>query len=431
MNWLKRFTLSLFSDTWAKESTKCGFANILLTSVLAVIFLFLGIFAGKTLTFSAYYGGAEEFREFVYNAFIGSETAEPISVTIKDGKANISSGGGDVLINTFTDENDKSVYAFNGYQFIADSRNVSSVYDDFEAYCVKNGGTEEISYESYKNLGESEKKSYRFAVRYTGREKPITDTDAETYINFLKSLDDEDVNARLKELEDKKAELSAENYNRSVYALYVDKYYPDIYSVTGERIPTLRGYYYFLTLKSEGTYFCLFGDMAIASFKSYSYGIISFGGIYGENNGFAVSDGDNRVAADKFIKSLYYDGLPLLFLVELMNCVFLIIVAELIIAGCMLLCFALNKIKKKEFCDTFGKCAKLIGSYSHIAAFISAVAAVCSGFVLTGSAVALDAYGAFATIMVVRTLVLLLRNEKRENPTSGEADGAGFRTELI
>ncbi|MDE6504264.1 MAG: hypothetical protein K2L42_00145 [Clostridia bacterium] len=435
MNWLKIFTLSLFSDTHAKASINRGFANILLTSVLAVLFLFLGIFAGKTLTFFAYYGGAEDFREFAYNAFIGSEKAAPITVKIKDGKADITSSGGDVLINTFVNESDKNVYEVNGYHFIADSRNVSSVYDDFEAYCVKNGTSEKISYEDYLKLNESEKQTYRFAVCYTGKQKQITDTDAAEYKNYLITLNDEAINSKLKELEDKKQELSAESYNGSVYELYVNSYYPDISYAIGERVPTLRGYYYGLTLKSEGKYFCLFGDMATASFESYSFGVISFGGLYNDDNGLIISDGDKNASAavDKFIKNLYYGTLPMLFLMEMLSGIYAIVVIELIIAGCMLLCYALGKLKKKELCGTFGKCVKLVASYVHTGAFVSAVAAICLGFVLTGNLLAIVSYTVFAVILIVRTLVLVLRDGKRESAVSDDgADGAkGFRTDLI
>ena len=165
LNWLKRFTLSLFSDSQAKESVRYGFGGILLSSVLALIFLFLGVFAGKTVPFGAYYGGADDFRGFIYNALIGSDTAEPISVTVKDGKAEVTSGGKAVLINTFTEEDDRQKYSVNGYQLIVDSREVADIYDDFEAYCIDKDGGEEITYEEYLKLDAQNKKQYRFAVR--------------------------------------------------------------------------------------------------------------------------------------------------------------------------------------------------------------------------------------------------------------------------
>lgn len=433
LNCVKRFTLSLFSDSVAKSSITAGFANILLTSFLAFVFLFLGIFAGQNVTFTAHYNGADDFREFVYNAFCGPENAKPINVEIKNGAAEITSGGESVLINTFENESDANLYSLNGYHFVADSRNASATYDNFEAYCVKNGGNEEITYETYSALSESEKQNYRFAVRYTGKQKQITDSDAGVYKAYLATVKDEKISAQFKEIEDKKAQLSAEDYNNSVYELYLNAYYPDLYSVTGESVPTLRGYYYGLTLKSQGKYFCLFGDMVTASFKSYSSGVITFGGLYKDGNGLIVDGGaDSGAAIDKFVKSIYSGSLPMLFLMDLLSAITVIVVTELVIVGGMLLCFALCKLKKNKICNTFGKCAKLVASYTHIAAFIAAVVALCLGFAFTGTAVALIAYITFAVILVVRTCVFMLRGKNQVEPVSSDDDGGyGLRTDLI
>ena len=143
MSWVKRFFLSLFSAEQAEESVRYGFGNILLTGVLSVAFIFLGIFVGGNVPFFAFYGGADEFRGFLYNAFI--EQGDGITVAI-DGGAAITSGGKDVLINTFSDENDRAAYLVNGYHLIVDSRNVASVYDDFTAYCKNTSDGTEITY---------------------------------------------------------------------------------------------------------------------------------------------------------------------------------------------------------------------------------------------------------------------------------------------
>ncbi len=432
LNWIKRFTLSLFSDSVAKGSITAGFANILLTSFLAVAFLFLGIFAGQNVTFAAHYGGADDFREFVYNALGGSENSKPINVEVKNGAAEITSDGEKVLINTFEDGDDAKVYSLNGYHFVADSRNVSATYDDFEAYCVKNGGKDEITYEAYLALSESEKQNYRFAVRYTGKQKQISDYDVGVYKQYIATVKDEDISAQLKEIEDKKAQLSAEDYNNSVYELYLKAYYPDLYRATGESVPTLRGYYYGLTLKSQGKYFCLFGDMVTASFKSYSAGVITFGGLYKDGNGLTTNGATTGAAViDKFVKGTYYGSLPMLFLMDLLSVISVIVVTELVIVGGMLLCFALSKLKKNGLCNTFGKCAKLVASYTHIAALIAAVVALCLGFAFTGTAVALIAYIAFAVILVVRTCVFMLRGKNQAEPASSDSGGYGLRTDLI
>ena len=426
LNWLKRFTLSLFSDSQAKESVRYGFGGILLSSVLALIFLFLGVFAGKTVPFGAYYGGADDFRGFIYNALIGSDTAEPISVTVKDGKAEVTSGGKAVLINTFTEEDDRQKYSVNGYQLIVDSREVADIYDDFEAYCIDKDGGEEITYEEYLKLDAQNKKQYRFAVRYTGEQKIITDADAAGYADYISASGDDEAKEELKKLQDKRGELTAQEYNDGVYELYVKSYYPDVYLVTGENVPTLRTYYYRLTLKSGGKYLCLFGDMVIASFESYGGGALTFGGYYKDgNNLFANGTAEGGSGAvDKFFKALYYDGLSMLFLMELLNSITVIVFAELIIVGCMLVCYGICKFKKIKLCDTLGKSAKLVASYAHVGALLAAVAAFCLGFVLKGTAVTAVTFGVFALILLVRTVILLLREAKAQ-PNSAEPEAGG------
>ncbi len=430
LNWLKKFTLSLFSDKAALGSMSGGFANILLTSFLAVAFMFFGIFAGKTVTFAAHYGGAGEFREFVCNAFNGADGAKPIKIEAENGGAVITCNGEGVLINTLANEKDKANYFVNGYHFIADSRNVSEVYDDFEAYCVK--GAEEISYADYLKLDEGTRAQYRFAVRYTGIQKQITDADTAAYKQYLASVKDDKISAQLKEIEDNKPQLSAQDYNNSVYELYLKAYYPDLYRATGESVPTLRGYYYGLTLKAEGKYFCLFGDMVTASFKSYSAGTIVFGGLYKDGNGLSADGANSAAAVDGFVKNIYYQSLSMLFLIDLTGSISVIVITELIIVGCMLLCFAISRIKQHTACNTFGKCAKLVASYAHTAAFIAAVAAVLFGFVLTGEAVAIAAYAALAVIMVIRTTVFMLRVKNQPQTADDNSDGVtGLRTDLI
>lgn len=417
MIWFKRFFLSLFSAKWARESVRYGFGNILLTGFLSVVFIFLGVFFGRTVPFAAYYNGAGEFREFLYNAFIYQGNG--ISVTVNGG-AIITSGGEDVLINTFTDENDRKEYSLNGYNLIVDSRNVASVYDDFTAYCKNYDGNKEISYDEYLSLGEKEKSDYFFGVRYSGREKQITAEDVVQYTEYFNGLSDGNAKSQYTELTDKKAQMTEEEYKNSLYSLYVNCYYPDMLKTVGESVPTLRNYYYGLTLNSEGGYYCLFGDMQTASFSTYNNNTVLFGGVYRPENGLDVSglDGDTaRQNVDRFIKNSFYGGLSTSFVFELLNSLWLIVATELILAGAMVLCLSVGRLKKSELCNTFGKSAKLVASYAHTAAFFSALTTFCIGFIFSGTAVTVSAYVLYGAILVARTLTLLL-TENREKGTN-------------
>ena len=401
--WLKRFTLSLFSDEQAKESVKFGFGNILLTSVLAVMFLFLGIFAGGTAPFASYYDGAEDFRDFLYTALDG------VSVTTGDGSAVIASGGNAVDINTFSNAEDGDRYALNGYHLFVNSVSVASEYDDFYAYCVKTDGGE-VDYETYRSLPESVRKNYRFAVRYTGKIKNVYENTG-SYEAFLKGLNDEEVNSQLQSFAGNRNE-----YQKFVYTLYVKNFYPDMTAATGEVVPTLRTYYYRQTLETDGKYLCLFGDIMVASFKTYNGNEVSFGGTYKAGNNLA--DGGSSKAVGVFIKNCFYDGASMMFLVELMGSISVIAVGELLAVAVMLLGFAVCKARKSGACLKFADSARIVGSYVHVAALISAVATLCLSFAFGGIAVSVIAYVSFALILIVRTAVLLLREKKSPEEAS-------------
>lgn len=404
IGWLKRFALSLFSDSQAKESARFGFGNVLLTCFLAVVFIFLGIFAGEIAPFASYYDGAKDFREFLYNAF------DTISVTVSDGAAEITSDGKAVEINTFSDREDEAEYAVNGYHLFVNSASVASEYDDFYAYCVnKDGG--EIDYEEYRTLPESERKNYRFAVRYSGEIKNIYE-DTGIYQEYLQGLNDEEVNKQLQSFEG-----TGNEYPEFVYRLWVQHYYPDMSAATGEAVPTLRTYYYRQTLETDGRYLCLFGDMIIASFTSYNGNKVTFGGTYKAGN---TLGGGTPEAVDTFIKNCFYDSASTLFVFDLLNCVVIIAVSELIVVAVMLLAFAACRLTKRGACFKFADSARIIGSYVHVAALISAVITLCLSFAFGGSAVQIIAYVSFAVILAVRTAVLLLRDKRMPEQESEE-----------
>ena len=170
INWLKFFFLSLFSDKQAKRCVKYGFGTALLTCFLAVVFIFLGLYAAETVSFAAYFNGADEFRFFVDNAFDSARLA----ITVNDNKADITADGHAVVINTVANEDDNIAYGVNGYNLFVDSRQVASTFDDFEAYCQSVKDKTEIPYDDYLSLSSEAKKDYVFCVKYSVRQKIIT-----------------------------------------------------------------------------------------------------------------------------------------------------------------------------------------------------------------------------------------------------------------
>ena len=95
-NRLKRFFLSMFSDKYVAESTEYGIGNLLITSMLAAILLFVGAFVGRYYLFGADYNGAARFREFAYRACVDGDIALRADGT---GAAVVTVGGERVAVN--------------------------------------------------------------------------------------------------------------------------------------------------------------------------------------------------------------------------------------------------------------------------------------------------------------------------------------------
>ena len=406
MNWLKYFFLSIFFDKQAKRSVKYGFGTALLTCLLAVVFIFLGLYAAETVSFAAYFKGADEFQEFISNAF---NTAQ-INIIVKDNQAQITANGEDVVIDTVANESDKAAYSLNGYNLFVDSRQAASTFDDFRAYCqsVKDGT--EISYDEYLSLSTETQKDYAFRIEYSGRQKIITDTDVQSYREFLSTVNDNGIQNEYKSLNESANGMPQCELNGKIYALYVKAYYPQMYNAAGEQTPTLRGYYIRRSLESDGKYVCLFKDMSVVSFKSYCNNTVAYGGIYKDGNNIDFSSG--KQSPFGFFKRLYYDGASTLLIVELLDCFLVIAIVELIIVAVIILTFAVCRLKKLEAGYVFGKSVKLVASYAHTAALLTFLAIFCLGFLIRGTALTVSAYVIFALIMLARTAVLLIKEAK-------------------
>ena len=246
-------------------------------------------------------------------------------------------------------------------------------------------------------------------MRYSGKIKNYYDA---FYEEYLRGLNDEDVNTQLRSFEG-----TRKDYPKFVYEIYVKKYYPDMLAATGEAIPTLRTYYYRQTLETDGNYLCLFGDMIIASFTSYNGNEVTFGGTYKVGNNLV---GGNTKSIDGFIKNCFYDATSTLFVFDLMNGIAVIAVSELIVVAVMLLGFVACRLRKRGACLKFADSARIVGSFAHIAALLSAVITLCLSFAFGGNAVPIIAYVSFAVILIVRTAVLLMREKPIQEPEDEE-----------
>lgn len=412
--WLKRFTLSIGSNNYMRESVHCGFGGVLLSCLLAILFLFFGIFIGKDVTFGADYNGAAEFREFLYGAFVTDDGCA-LKITVDGGKADVTVGGEHITINTVANDADAERYRKNGYELIVDYNDMTEAYDDFTVECVPTGGGDVIGYDEYEKLTASEKSRYGLRVRYSGKRKAITDKDVAEYETYLQAST---AFEEFEKLQEKYAD-KGDGYSEALYELYVKTYYPDIKNLAGESVPTLKKYYYDM-IDGKTKYLCVFGDMIIGSFvndlgKTDSFGCVQTDGV--------ELDGGTRSALDGFIKDLYYANLSTLLFFEILNCLLMLLFTVLITVAAMLVCRLACKLKKIEIGSTFSACVKAVGSCVHAAALAAAVLAAIFGFFRGGTAVTVFALAMYAAIIAVRMTVFYVCEYRAEKSSiSGETD---------
>ncbi len=413
-DWLKRFTLSIGSNKYMRESAHCGFGGVLLACLLAIVFLFFGIFIGKDVTFGVDYNGATKFKEFLYNAFINEDECA-LKITVDGGKADVTVDGERMTINTVVNDVDAERYRLNGYELIVDYNDMTKSYDDFSVDCKKSGSDEIIGYDEYVKLTASEKSEYSLRVRYSGKRKTITDEAVVEYETYLQASGAYEEFERLKE----KYGSVGDGYTEELYELYVKTYYPDMNSLVGEEVPTLKKYYYDLIDGAGDKYLCIFADMFIGAFVNELGRVDRFGCVYSDG---VELNGGARSALDGFIKDLYYANLSTLLFFEILNCLLMLLFTVFIIVAAMLICRLICKFKTIEIGSTFSACVKAVGSCVHVAALAAAVLAAIFGFFRGGTAVTVFALVMFAVIIAVRMTVFYICEYKTQKKSMDETD---------
>ncbi len=412
--WLKRFTLSIGSNKYMRESVHCGFGAVLLACILAIVFLFFGIFIGKHVTFGVDYNGATEFRNFLYNAFM-TEDECALKITVDGGKAEVTVGGEHMTVNTLVSDDDAKRYRMNGYELIVDYNDMTKSYDDFAIDCVPIGGGETIGYDEYVKLTASEKSRYGLRVRYSGKKKTVTDEETIEYETYLQASSAYEEYERLKE----KYEGKGDEYTDELYKLYIKTYYPDMNNLVGEDVPTLKKYYYDLIDGAGEKYLCVFADMFIGSFVNDLGKTDRFGCVYSDG---VELNGGARSALDGFINDLYYSNLSTLLFFEMLNCLLTLLFTILIIIAAMLICRIISRIKTIEIGSTFSACVKSVGSCVHAAALAAAILSAIFGFFRGGTAVTVFALVMFAVIIAVRMTVFYVCEYKSEKKAADKTD---------
>ena len=391
--WIKFFGLSFFSDKISKQAVRRGYSNFVLGAVLALAFLFCGILAADLLPFSAHYKNSASFSAFARNAVVG--------IDLRVGSGKISSP---VIVDTFSVAADSSEYAMNGYNLVVDTRKADA-FDDFEAYYLSNDGKkQEITVEEYETLSEVAKRNFDFKIRYTSRELVLTDELTAGHEAYLAGINSEDY----KNLQKKKGDLSAEEYRKQVYNLYVKKYYPDLsaYENTGGA-PLLRNYYYHNYVNAGAkNYLFVFDDSLVGSFETDGGLSVSFYGFYKNFPDGETFTTENE--ADAFITRSFRATAGFSSYIYLMNMLRLFPFIALMLLLVAVIAFCTFRILKSPRCTTIGGSFKIVGSYLFFGALFSAVITFVCGYFIPRNSLIIAALTSFFLILLIRTAVCLI-----------------------
>ena len=437
--WFKFFGLSFFSHKQAKEGARRGYTNTFFGFILALVFLYASFLLGDMLPFGAHYEGSPDFKDSIHSVFANDDAALRIDGEIKDGRLKIKEHGGEyteaLIINTFENESDRKNYSVNGFNIVVDTRPADSLAE-IEAYCVNSDGTNSIiSYEDYLSLSDVKKINFDFKLRYTGNELVLTDTAVEEYRAYVDGLSLENKGKTEKlaaDLSDNT--ITRSEYNRAIYELYFENYYPEITAYeSASKVPLLRNFYYHSYVREGmGNYLFIFDDCMTGDFKTNGGSEVSFYGFYGNlDEGAIVSDGatksDAEASVDRFVKKAYGENLIINAYGYLVNLITIAPFIALMLLVATLLGYSVMKLCGVESITTFGATFKIVGSFAWFSGVVSTLISLIASFFIDRSFIITLPLILFFITLAVRSVIfvlterkLYLQQSKQEESTQGE-----------
>ena len=394
--WLRFFCLGFFSDRISRDGAKRGYANFLLALILALTFLWAGYVGGDILPLMAHYRNSPDLSATVDRVFsdVDAEVRDGVLLAGKNGEYRVG-----LLINTLESETDRQAYSEYGYDVVVDTRPAGALAE-FEAYYLSNDGQNlKISYEEYLSLSAVARMNFDFHLDYTGNELKLTDEMVQGYLDYL-GKNGKEVN--------RTAEMTDEEYERAVYELYFESYYPEITAYeSSSKVPLLRNYYYHNYISQGLTrYIFIFDDYMTASFETSGGIAHSFYGFFNNmDNGAVLREG----STDGFIKDALHSIAPLTVYAYAMNIFSLIPFIALMPLVVTLLAYSILKLSGIESIKSFGAMFKILGSYVWMSGVISAILTVILSFFLQPNIVSALPLVLFFVVLAVRSVIFAVR----------------------
>ena len=422
--WFKYFSLGFFSHSTSKEGAKRSYANIILSLILALVFIWAGTVGGYILPFGVHYSNSPEFMEVAHTLLANADIDKRIDVVIENGGLRVKKHNGEyteeLLVNTIESDTDKQNYSLNGFNIVVDSRPASTLAE-VEAYCVSNDGKGTvISYTDYLTLSDVARLNFDFKLSYTGNALELSDELIEKYRTYVDGLSNENKALTEKAASDlSKGNITKAEYNRAIYELYFTNYYPEIkeYESTS-KVPLLRNYYYHKYIsKGLKDYLFIFDDYMAGSFKTRGGIEISFYGFYNNlENGALVTEGatqkEANIAVDQFINNSFKANWILNAYACLTNTITLVPFMALMIMVATLLTYSILKLRGIESISALGAMLKIVGSFVWFAGFVAAVLSMICSFFVNHSLINVLPQVLFFLVLVIRSIIFAINENK-------------------
>lgn len=422
--WLKFFGISFFSHSISKEGAKRGYANVFLSFILALVFLWTGFVGGDLLPFGAHYNNSPDFMATAQAVLANADTDKRIDATIEQGVLKAKKHGTEytesLLVNTFESDADRQSYSKNGYNVVVDMRPANTLAE-VEAYCVSNDGNNTvISYDDYLTLSEVARLNFDFRLKYTGNALELSDEAVESYRIYVNGLSDEnktETERLASELAQKS--IAKDEYNRAIYELYFTNYYPEIsaYESTS-KVPLLRNYYLHQYISQGVTkYLLIFDDYLTGSFETKSGIDVSFYGFYSNlENGALVADGLSQKEANKSVDSFIRDSFGETWILSVyayaMNVLTLVPFLALMLMVAALLIYSILKLRGIGSVASLGAMFKIIGSFVWFCGVISAVITVIIAFFVGRDVIGILPIVLFFVALLIRAVIFAIKESK-------------------
>lgn len=415
-NWLKTFFLSFFSNKQAREGAKMGFTSVFLSLMICLVFICIGVIGADTLPFSSHYDNSTVFKSLLQKAFANPSEENGIAITIENGRLNATnSQGNSVLVDTFSSEEDKVNYSLDGYELVVDTRPADCLAV-FEAYCVSTVDENAIiSYEEYLTLNDVAKLNFEFRLRYTSEELVLSESMISGFESYLN--ESEDTRVKANELKNKlnSQEITKNVYDREIYGLYFQSYYPSIEKYeSNSKVPMLRNYYFHeLIGKGKNKFLMTFDDSMVGSFVTNNGIEVFFYGFYNnlENGELIQSNFDetNRInAVDSFVKNSFLATVDLSVYIYIMNTIRLIPIIALMVVVVTMLAHSIMALYGVDTCSSFGQTIKVVGVMLWISGIVSAILSVIVAFFVQRNAIITVSIVAFFLTLLVRVAIFVI-----------------------